>query len=350
MLRIKSRAVVVILLLLLCSCGPVGVVPAMAALAGKNSSGDDDDLPAVYQRTWIEKFPLTSPSKRDGHAMVYDSTHEVTVLFGGRSGTYNDDIWEWDGTGWAQKFPIEKPMARIGHTIAYDSERNVAVLFGGVNSSSHLNDTWEWDGDNWVDVSPIGTEGIDFPSQRQVYSMVYDSARQVVVLFGGCYYDGTYTNYNDTWEWDGTNWTERFSVDVPSPRRAHAMVYDSIHGVVVLFGGYNNTENLDDIWEWDGTNWIEKFSANIPSPRFWHSMVYNFKRGQVMLFGGCYYDGMYTYYDDTWGWNGIDWIQKFPENKPSGRRFHAMAYDSKRDATVLFGGYDGSVFGDTWEY
>ena len=57
-----------------------------------------------------------------------------------------------------------------------------------------------------------------------------------------------------------------------------------------------------------------------------------------------------TYYNDTWGWDGIDWIQEFPEDNPSGRRNYAMAYDSKRDAVVLFGGYNGDFLGDTWEY
>lgn len=44
------------------------------------------------------------------------------------------------------------------------------------------------------------------------------------------------------------------------------------------------------------------------------------------------------------------WIQKFPADKPSGRPYFAMAYDSARGVTVLFGGYDGAYHNDTWEY
>ena len=36
-------------------------------------------------------------------------------------------------------------------------------------------------------------------------------------------------------------------------------------------------------------------------------------------------------------------------HSPSPRYLHAMAYDSARGVTVLFGGYDWSCYGETWE-
>ena len=47
------------------------------------------------------------------------------------------------------------------------------------------------------------------------------------------------------------------------------------------------------------------------------------------------------------------WTNVSPAAGPSGRRSHAMAYDSQRNVTVLFGGYSGGgpsgIRGDTWE-
>jgi len=43
--------------------------------------------------------------------------------------------------------------------------------------------------------------------------MVYDSVRGVTVLFGGA------PNFSDTWEWDGAAWSQRV---VSGPR--HGMV------------------------------------------------------------------------------------------------------------------------------
>lgn len=62
--------------------------------------------------------------------------------------------------------------------------------------------------------------------------MAYDAARGLTVLFGG--WTGG-TNNAQTWEWDGTAWTQRV-VSGPSGRVSHAMAYDAARGVTVLFG------------------------------------------------------------------------------------------------------------------
>src|SRR5258705_284741 len=66
--------------------------------------------------------------------------------------------------------------------------------------------------------------------------MAFDSARGVIVLFGGNT-NGAYSD--ETWEWNGTVWTQRM-VSGPSGRSQHRIAYDSGRAVTVLFGGYNN--------------------------------------------------------------------------------------------------------------
>ena len=141
--------------------------------------------------------------------------------------------------------------------MAYDSTRGKVVLFGGYGDSYLLNDTWEWDGSNWTLYTPATK-----PSVRYYHAMTYDSVRCKVVLFGGS--DGS--NLNDTWEWDGTNWTQRSPATTLSARSGHSMAYDSARGKVVLFGGsyYINFSNLNinDTWEWDGTTWTDPSLAS----------------------------------------------------------------------------------------
>jgi hypothetical protein len=91
---------------------------------------------------------------------------------------------------------------------------------------------------------------------------------------------------------------------------------------------------LNDTWVWDGTNWVQKFPANSPPGAIGHAMAYDAARGQVVLFGGWDGSGL----NDTWVWDGSNWVQKFPANPP-GRYWHAMAYDAARGQVVLFGGY-----------
>src|SRR5262245_26789082 len=62
----------------------------------------------------------------------------------------------------------------------------------------------------------------------------------------------------------------------PGPRINHAMVYDSVRGRVVLFGGIarDNTSEYGDTWEWDGFRW-ERVATNGPAPRSKHAMAYD---------------------------------------------------------------------------
>lgn len=130
-----------------------------------------------------------------------------------------------------------------------------------------------------------------------------------------------------------------------APRKNPAMAYDAGRGVTVLFGG-NNGASAADTWEWNGTIWTQRFPANSPPGRFVHAMAYDSARHVTVLFGGSNSGGL----GDTWEWDGTNWTQRSPATSPAARLAHAMAYDSARGATVLFGGTaSATYFSDTWE-
>ena len=83
--------------------------------------------------------------------------------------------------------------------MVYDSSRNRVVLFGGWDGTSDLNDTWEmtWNGSN-VTWTQVNSGASNSPSVRGWHAMVYDSSRNRVVLFGGW---GS-NRLNDTWEYE----------------------------------------------------------------------------------------------------------------------------------------------------
>jgi hypothetical protein len=164
--------------------------------------------------------------------------------------------------------------------------------------------------------------------------MAYDTARGVTVLFGG---SGT-AALGDTWEWNGTTWTQRM-VSGPPAQSSHAMAYDAARGVTILFLG-TSSGSLGETWEWNGTAWTQRL-VNGPSRRYGHAIAYDAPRGVTVLFGG--YDNV-NYYGDTWEWNGTTWTQRMVSG-PSARREHAMAYDVARGVTVLFG---SDTQGETW--
>src|SRR5262245_49649443 len=56
---------------------------------------------------------------------------------------------------WTSRSPIGSPSGRLT-AIAYDSARDRCVLFGGKTDTgcAVCNDTWEWDGSTWTQRSP----------------------------------------------------------------------------------------------------------------------------------------------------------------------------------------------------
>jgi hypothetical protein len=67
--------------------------------------------------------------------------------------------------------------------------------------------------------------------------MAYDPGLGATALFGGAFAPASQYQ-NDTWTWNGTNWTEISPADTLPPGRAGAgMDYDVVDKVMLLLGG-----------------------------------------------------------------------------------------------------------------
>lgn len=106
--------------------------------------------------------------------------------------------------------------------------------------------------------------------------MAYDPIRQEVVLFGGRPgIDANGVVRNDTWIWNGIEWSERTTTNMPSARRGYRVVYDSLRGEVLMAGGLANTYFLD-LWRWDGLNWavrtneFQRFEMTTKAEAVWN--------------------------------------------------------------------------------
>ncbi|MBK8977824.1 MAG: PD40 domain-containing protein [Planctomycetes bacterium] len=289
---------------------------------------------------WTQRAPNHGPAVMYSHAMTPDSGRQRVLLFGGSwSLGFFADTWEWDGFRWRRRTPAQAPSPRGGHAMADDAARQRVVLFGGrVGGGSPLADTWEWDGTNWIRRAPTQS-----PSGREAHAMVYDAARQRVVMFGGYAASARPVYYADTWEWDGGNWIYRSSTRRPIGRADHAMAYDAARQRVVLFGGYIASSNTDsaETWEWDGTDWTQLHPAHSPPGRSGHAMAYDALRQRVVMCGG---QNRNSGFLDTWEWDGVDWRPSQAISLFSGLHGHRMAYDATRQNVVLVGRYLTALF------
>ncbi|MEM7205396.1 MAG: hypothetical protein AAF628_34390 [Planctomycetota bacterium] len=186
---------------------------------------------------------------------------------------------------------------------------------------------------SWEQVIPAGM------APRRNHAVAYDSVRDRLVVFGGRV-EYSRQEVDETWEWDGVEWSERTPLARPGERHAAAMTFDEARGVAVLFGGFS-AGALGDTWEWDGTNWTERFPEHSPDAGAWFSMAYDTRRRRAVLFDG----------RALWAWDGTDWQPLPTAESPPGRSHPRIAYDDQRDRLVLFGGQDSlGTRNDTWEW
>jgi hypothetical protein len=233
---------------------------------------------------WNERFPSGPlPPARSGHGMVYDPVRSRVVLFGGNrpnNVTNYADTWEYDGNAWA-KVADTVPGSRAYPCLAFDTDRNVVMMVGGQNNLNQAyREAWAWDGGTWIRESTTG------PANGYGVSFDYDRTRKTGIFFGGTTIFGNVTRFNTTWKWNGLAWTLLTPANSPPARRWAPMVFDPARDTMVLFGGEGaNNVYLPDTWTWNGTNWTQLAVAG-PSARRTAAMAYDEARGEVVLFGG----------------------------------------------------------------
>ena len=289
----------------------------------------------------------TVPHVRAHHAIVYHPTERRVLLTSGSSpldaeGTryfMGDDTWSFDGQRWSLISNSDRKVS--GVRLAWDSRRQRMLSFGGyLGGSMSIGDLRVLENGRWRTLDVLA----EMPVAESGF--VYDTRRDRLVLFGGG------SERPDTWQHDGTAWS-RVQGNSPPPRQAHLMVFDERRGRTVVFGGMGSAPRgtpppaLDDTWEFDGSQWTQ---LQVPGPGRRHGAgaTYDSQRGLVLMFGG--HDGT-RMRNDLWAFDGTSWRMLF-EGGPAARAMGALAYDAARDRVVLFGGRRGwpDDLNDTWEW
>lgn len=292
------------------------------------------------------------PESRGTTQLVYDGQSGTLLLFGG-SGTGPvlgiDDTWTWNGSTWTQHHPLHSPPPRDNGTIAYDAATQQVILFGGISDEGNtpiIGDTWIWNGTDWSE--PHLTVA---PPARDFASMAYDAATRQVVLFGG---GGSGPRIggvippplDDTWTWNGSTWTQQHPETSPEARTQAGMAYDANTHDVLLFGGSkeNGPIELNDTWAWNGTDWLQfhpvsqpPVSMAIPEGTLYPyepTMDYDAVTHQIILaLMGVDQNTNYKQQVD-WAWNGVTW-SPLRGTTPDGD-FGTVVYDPAINSVIEF--------------
>jgi N-acetylneuraminic acid mutarotase len=328
---------------------------------GSNLGATDvrSDVSTYARGTWRFPGAIVRPFPRSLGGFQTDTANETVWLFGGLSELSNgflDDLWGYRGQQWFPVTVFDGPGDCSTPLTAFDSDRGKLVL---TCSGSTV---FEWDGGAFTWKSFTLSKP---PSTRQFAKMVYDGKLKKTVMFGGYSANGSYLN--ETWTWDGTNFTQvrTKSADAPNNRGLMAMWYDSNLEKTIVYGGIgraNLNESItrySDMWSFDGTKWTKLSVTQTPGQRLGAQLAVDPASGKLLLFGGLLAEDAgdhsltQTYVNDTWQWDGKTsaWTRLSPARSPDPRENGMMSWDPRTNEIVLFGGYTlGFYHSDLWSW
>ncbi len=253
---------------------------------------------------------------------VNDPVRRKIYRFGGVRGIgLSSETWEFDGRRWRQLHPAHSPPPLASPLMAFDPVRKEVLLFGGfdavndryggpkMSGQGQSRRTWSWDGQDWKELFPKNSPPGRWAAVR---AMVTDPKGRRVILYSGLgnLPGGLAFGLDDTWEWDGKNWTEIKSPKKPSARLFATLGFHEGSGKIVLFGGWKlpRGPSLNDTWVLNGKSWElqKQAQASAPARRSGALATSDFFTKELWVYGGQLH-GANEHTDDLWSWNGQKW-------------------------------------------
>jgi hypothetical protein len=305
----------------------------------------------------------SGPGDRYGAALVYDSTRDRLLLFGGcdRTGTQCfADVWQFplDGGGSWQEVSVEggTPPARMWHGAVYEPARDRLVVVGGQTIAVQLDDAWALELAGAPRWRRIGDGGAS-PGVRSMITVVHDPVGDRVIRFGGR--AGYTTWYNDVWALslaDSGTWNQLSPAGTPPAARLGAFgVFDAARRRLVLYDGSEAgvPSGAYSLGLGDTLAWTQTATSAWPGPLQFGSLGLDPAADRAVLFGGC---GISEYPQECWAYDlaGGTWSELYdvgtPE-VPTARADHSVCLSGGTDRMYIVGGYhanSGTGVGDSW--
>jgi len=236
--------------------------------------------------------------------------------------------------------PTPEPGAGAARTgdlfsVADDLATHEVLLFGGVNDWDY---TWGWNGTQWTQMHPRVS-----PPGRYGASAAYDPETRMVMLFGGRTEQGR--PVHDTWGWNGTGWVQLDSgAGGPTPGEGSDMAWDSALSEMVLTTASGVIGAPGATWVWAGNRWARPAGGDLPSGAFYSPMWFDPTTHWLIAVACCEdLPPVSGAVNTTWRWDGGKWsLLSTPADSPQSAS--TMALDPALNSLVLCT-CDGSVLG-----
>jgi hypothetical protein len=255
------------------------------------------------RNTWKQRLPVDAnrnwPPGADNVSAAYDPVQKRTWM---QAGTCDFHFGYYDyainRSTSLSRLPGEHGLASNGDQdpiVAFDTDDNKLLVFGG-------DPGWQYDpGEKTDQFDPLTNQWTDRapltgPSGRQQieYAGVYSAATKKLIVFGGETNSGPPFELDDTWEYDyRTNtWSKPPQANAPNPHppasSRHAVVYDSTHNVVIAIPLFNSST-----WIYNPVShtWSVLSGTNAPNGKLM-GIAFDSVNGVVILFGGADNNGV----------------------------------------------------------
>lgn len=260
--------------------------------------------------------------------------------------------------------------ARSGHSMVWDAQDDLLFVFGGIDSQGKLlNDLWSYSPvtGQWSRITSLSATanksnacaGGTWPEPRMNAAMVWDSTHSRILLYGGVGAQGHY--FGDLWSYSPSssagNWTPLACSNAPGARTSDAAWNGS---QMLLLGGMNSSGLLADFWAYTpasngGLGAWQQLPAFPGGQRAYQMMTWDSTDNQLFVFGGQDAGGGQRGDFYAFSQNG-GWSQITPtsSSNPKPRQQGIGAWDSKDNVLLMIGGWNdndpGGPYWGLWAY
>ena len=188
--------------------------------------------------------------------------------------------------------------------------------------------------------APAGLDVSEWPTARKYGTMVYDSASERLLMFGGVESFEKYVEFRGIWAYEPANnsWREQGEL---GPQYVVSAAFDEESQRAIVIGRGDITDKRGDTWAYDPATdtWQQMNPATAPLRRWSPQMVYDAESDRIVLFAGGDM-GVDNAFNDTWAYdyNTDTWTEMGPKVSPPDRASHGMVYDPENDRVLLWGG------------
>lgn len=320
----------------------LGCSAISSGMAGKSSNPSG---------TWTPLNSRVMPELRAGAAMAYDAATKTVVLFGGSRTGFSNATWTWGGRSWTKRHPTTSPPPSQGAVMAYNPPTRTVVLFSGVGNgyaagtSKPFDETWIWNGRNWSKRHPRTS-----PPRAHNFVFSLDPSSGNDILFGGCNTSGC---NNATWQWNGHTWRQIHTAHSPPPMSNEILTSSGVGSGLVLYGGVKchpgslkQSRTKTVTWIWRGDDWHAVRVTPRPLRYTGGAAAPAGTEGAIM-FGGRRTEPPVGMSKATWLWRRTRWYRVQVNRIPKPRQTALLVYDSANEEDVLFGGFSIQRSGGT---